>query len=448
MTAAPETTMYDSPAAPPVIEVARPRTVTLARVAFAPVKLLLGMLFVQSIFGALVVLGWTYRLTRRSALKHWWRKASPTTRGRDFIDWLRRDDTTASMAHWPNWVIADQPRDAWHRVAPTGLLRKLGLGIRLTFRSLATNLKLGIGAIACTWVLTLPGCALMLFSWYAGWQNSFNKGYELYAVGPATGISGLLLFVASLYYVPVAQARHAATGDWRCFFEFRLVWRIIRERWPGALLLAAAYLAAALPLVVIKTAVYFLPNTYPQMESWTDEQALGFLKTYFFWAAAVFLPLFVLLRLMAGRLYAGGLLSALGRGTIKSSALARAELNALDRLELRGGLRREPGGRFVRVLAWLAGRTGRVISGIALFGLWFLFAGTTVYFAEFLNFHPVAGWLNQPLVQLPFFRYVPDRLENFWNAQLAPLLLLAVAWLVFGAIRATIRSFRATVRRP
>jgi len=446
MSRAPETAIPDAPATL-AVEVASPGALPLARAAFAPVKFLLGMAFTQSVFGALLVLGWTQRLTRRSVLKHWWRQASPAARGGDFVEWLREDETTASEAHWPNWVIADQARAAWRSAATKGGPSRLGLLLRLSFRSLSINLKSGLRAIACTWSMTLPGCALMLFSWYAGWQNSFNKGYELHAIGPATGLSGLLLFVAAMSYVPLAQARLAATGDWRCFFEFRTVWRIVRERWAGSLLLALAYLAAALPLTVLKTAVYFLPNHFPQMETWDGEQALRFLKAYFFWAAACFFPLFVLLRLLAGRLYAGGLLAALAQGTVRPHDLAPAELEALERLGLRGGRRRSPAGRFVRVLAWLGSRAGRALSGTALFLLWFLFVVKTVYLAEFLNFHPVLGWLNQELVQLPLLRYVPGRIESFWDAQLAPLVLIAIAWLACAALRSACRSFRETIRK-
>ena len=45
--------------------------------------------------------------------------------------------------------------------------------------------------MANTWVLTLVPSLLMLFSWEAGWDNSFNKGYEQAAIGPTTGTLGI-----------------------------------------------------------------------------------------------------------------------------------------------------------------------------------------------------------------------------------------------------------------
>jgi hypothetical protein len=38
--------------------------------------------------------------------------------------------------------------------------------------------------------------------------------------------------------------------------------------------------------------------------------------------------------------------------------------------------------------------------------LWFAFVAQ-IFVSEFFNYHPVVGWLNQPLVHLPWFRYIP-----------------------------------------
>ena len=71
--------------------------------------------------------------------------------------------------------------------------------------SFVLNVKLGVGAIFNTWVLTLPACGLWLFAWYDGWNNSFTKGYEQAGVGPGTELLGVGLFIAAMLYVPMAQ---------------------------------------------------------------------------------------------------------------------------------------------------------------------------------------------------------------------------------------------------
>jgi hypothetical protein len=48
---------------------------------------------------------------------------------------------------------------------------------------------------------------------------------------------------------------------------------------------------------------------------------------------------------------------------------------------------------------------------LLLFFLWFGFVAK-VYVGEFLNKHPVTGFLNHPMIQLPCFNYVPQNLSQ------------------------------------
>ena len=41
--------------------------------------------------------------------------------------------------------------------------------------------------------------------------------------------------------------------------------------------------------------------------------------------------------------------------------------------------------------------------------VWFTFVAQ-IYVREFIAYHPLQGFMNQPLVQLPWFRYVPRSL--------------------------------------
>ena len=60
----------------------------------------------------------------------------------------------------------------------------------------------------------------------------------------------------------------------------------------------------------------------------------------------------------------------------------------------------------VRFSVGLTDRTVRFAGGALAAVLWFTFVAQ-IFVAEFLNYRPVVGWLNQPLVQLPWFRYLP-----------------------------------------
>jgi hypothetical protein len=55
---------------------------------------------------------------------------------------------------------------------------------------------------------------------------------------------------------------------------------------------------------------------------------------------------------------------------------------------------------------------GRATTGVALFLVWFSFAAQ-IYISEFFLKSPMGrGWLNQPLVQLPWFNYIPAQLKQ------------------------------------
>lgn len=132
--------------------------------------------------------------------------------------------------------ISDDPRPRWVLGAPgKGALRR-ALG------GLAMNVRAGVTASAGLAALTLPFSALWLFAWWAGWENSFNKGYEQAWVGPVTGLGASLLAAVTLAFLPMALAHHAATGRFGAFFE----WRVIRHR-----TLAAAWRGPALALLSV-----------------------------------------------------------------------------------------------------------------------------------------------------------------------------------------------------
>ena len=405
-------------AAPPVIQSSVTRPGVLGRSMFAPLKFFVGMAFTQSFLGSLMIVGWTYRLAQRCALKYWWARSAHATNGGCFAEFLAAHPQTRDHLHWPNWFAQQNFREAIQRDEQSSFFAYLKQLAKACFLSLGRNAKLGAQAIANTWVLTMPACALWLFAWYDGWNNSFNKGYEQAAVGPLLGIFGVMLFIAAMFYVPMAQMRHAATGQWRAFYQFRLVWGLVRRRWLACLLLAALYTAASVPVTILKTAPYFLYDSFatrhgyaPSLANPDPQQLVQFLNGYYFWSALLVFPAFVFLRFVAARIYAGALLDAVQSGQLPVTSLAENERAVLEQLELLH-VRPQPQRHFfVRAVAWFAMRTGRVAATILLIWLWFVFVAQ-IFIGQFLNHHPLGGWLNQPLVQLPWFHYLPSALKN------------------------------------
>lgn len=291
---------------------------------------------------------------------------------------------------WPNWITQWRTEQrTWRRV----------------IGSLWLNAKIGGQGIFNTWVLTLPPCVLWLFGWYDGWNNSFHKGYEQSWVGPAISWLGIVLFIAVMFYVPMAQARQASSGDWRSFYDWRTVRAVIRRRWYACVGLAAAYALASLPVSVLKTAPLVFDRA-PDYATLTDAQVLDRLRGYFLLCCFVVFPLFVALRLLAARVYAGGLLAVVRAGEITAASLGETEDQTLRALEIHEPVERSSPHAVIRAATGLGWRLGRLAGGIATVLLWFAFIAQ-IYISEFLNYHLVLGWLNQPLVQLPWFRYLP-----------------------------------------
>ena len=402
-------------------------------------KYLGGMWLCQSLLGSVVVVGWTYRLMQRTALEFWWKRSAARTQGMTFDNFMLGSERTRGLRQWPNWIVQSN-REAV-RLAREKVTWRNGVQLAPALvHSLRLNFRTGVAAIFNTWVLTLPGCVLWLFSWYDGWNNSFNKGYEQAVVGPLTGLLGVAVFIAAMFYVPMTQARQASTGAWRSFYQFGLVWRLVRRRWFASVGLGVLYAAASLPLVVFKVLPAYFSHMKPALSDAPAAEVLRLLNRYHFWVALVVFPAFVILRLVAARIYASALLSATQRGAVTEDELGEAEWEALHRLDLLQIKPQPVRHVFVRMVAWAGSRAGRAVATVLLALVWFAFVAQ-IYASEFMNYHPGIGFLNQPLVQLPWFRYIPSALESPW-VQIAPAILLLLAIGAFRLVGRLRRAFR------
>ncbi len=412
------------------VPVAGPRLSWLRRAGFGLWKLWFGSLLSTFFLGSFAVIGWTARAARREALKTWWRRSPHRAAGGRFEDFAAGDAATAEFARWPNWILGARPcgtglQPVLHppsEAAAAGpearASRKPALFHRL-LGGLVANVRLGVQIAFNTWVFTLPGCLLWAVAWYAGWQNSFNKGYEHAWFGPSVFILGMLLFSAAMLYVPLAQARQACTGAWRRFYDFRVVWRLIRRRWLAALGVAFAWAFVSGLVLLVKVAP-FLAQYDPKLMDLTPAAALEVSRNFFALAALFLFPAFVALRLLAARVYANGLRDAWQAGALGEDALGEAEWHALRRLGL---LTPRPAPErvwFVRLAAWLATRAGQVTAAAVVFAGWFVLS-FFVAVSEFINkTEHGRGWWNQPMIQLPWFDYTPGRLRAAARQENAP----------------------------
>jgi hypothetical protein len=356
-----------------------------------------------------LVVGWAQRAARREVLKTWWRCRRGPLAGETFAEFAEADGGTAELARWPGWLLA-QRRVGWRG----GSFRSIAAGL---LGSLGENARLGVQAAFNTAVFVLPGTLLWAVGWYAGWLNSFNKGYENYYVGMSLFGVGTMLFVAAMFYVPMALARQASTGDWRSFYQFGLVRRLIRRRWLANFSLAVLALGLSVPLLILKTMPGFWPQLNEALLNLSAGEQLRRLERYYFLVSLYGVSAFLIFRLAAARLYARAMLQGVQAGTVTPEELADGEWQALHRLGLLAP-RPEPARHWAwRLLRWLGTRAGRITAGMATLLVWLAFV-LNVMTHEFFNYHAAGrGWWNQPLIQLPWFDYTPQHLREAAKAE-------------------------------
>ena len=116
------------------------------------------------------------------------------------------------------------------------------------------------------------------------------------------------------------------------------------------------------------------------------------------------------MRLVAARVYASAVVACVQSGVVAEDALHENEWRALSRLDLLVIRPQPERNRFVRAIAWVGTKAGAATVGFAMFLVYFTLVAQ-VYVGEFLHKNDRGiGWWNQPLVQLPYFNYTPNRL--------------------------------------
>jgi hypothetical protein len=405
-----------------------------------PIKLLWGMAFCQGLVGSILVAGWTNRATQRTALKFWWKRRADSLRQLSLHSFLEAEANPRDHRSWPNWFIDSRFIEKLRAFRSRPSFRGLAAILRALFISLALNFRLGFRAALNTALLVAPAGLLWWFGWYDGWNNSFSKGYEQAAVGPLISIIGIFWFITVMFYLPIAQARQAVTGDWRSFFQFQLIRKIVRLKWLACAGLAILYSALAVPLMVFKIYPMFVLQKNPDLANLGGPEIIKFLNSYFFWRALWLFPAYLLLKQLAGRIYASGVLELTQTGMIDFSQLAPGEQATLTQLGLAEKKSAPPRHIAIRIIAWAGTRVGRIVTAIIVVLAWFAFVGQ-IYVGEFFAYHGAVAWLNQPLILLPWFHLLPSALKPPGHEVVFLLLLLAIIAICSALFRA-FRAFR------
>lgn len=224
--------------------------------------------------------------------------------------------------------------------------------------ALRQNISTGLSVFLALSVATAPFSLLWLMSWWAGWENSFNKGYEQAWIGPSMGMLGVVFALIIFIYLPMALAHMAAHNHWRAFFEFKEVRGLIARAGWRYVALALVSVGAAVPLFGFKGLPVFIEQIRPGFELLSAQERQAFAHLWHLAEAVYIFSALLVLRWLSARIYIHALL------------------------------------REKRPLLVV-----RIIYFTLSAGIWFGLVAQ-VFVGQFLNHHWLA-WLNHPLILLP-----------------------------------------------
>ncbi len=365
-------------------------------------KFAVGTVLCLTPLSAILVIGWTARAMRRRSALAWYRHSGRHTASTPFRTFAATRTAHAHLAAWPNWILGQAPGAMRAAAAAQGLGARAvpGLWLRILAGSLWENFRTGLQVLLNTWTLTLPAGALWLMSWWGGWENSFNKGYEQAFVGPGVALAGIAMFVTALFHVPLAQARQASGGQWRVFYGFAFVRALRRHGRFGIAKLALRYVVAGAVLAALHAAPLALGGYLDGQEELSAQQRTNIAALYHLITAAAVFAMFVWLRLAAAILYGEAVLRALHARAITRSDLSALEQGLLEDLDIDTSLDETRPNAVIRAVQV----SGRSIAALtltaAIAALWFALAAET-YIAQFLN-HRWLSWINHAFVQIPW----------------------------------------------
>lgn len=267
-------------------------------------------------------------------------------------------------------------RSRWHEVPdpPGWIMGAAGKGWPQTLLGgLAANVETGLRTAAGLFLLTLPFTLAWHGAWWAGWENSFNKGYEQSAVGPAVWLLATLVSLPVLAALPLALAHAATERRLGAFFEFRRIRGIAAAAgWRLPWLAALSVLFGGM-VFVMRAVPVFIEGLFPGFTTLAPERQAEIAGRLDLVVAALVFAAMALLRHRAAAIYA--------------IAAPRAAGGPVDK-PMRSGSGKRP---------------SRIASAIwfALACLLWLGLPMLVVAGQFINYAP-ALWSLHPLITLPW----------------------------------------------
>ena len=210
------------------------------------------------------------------------------------LGWLTRAMGTTIRRHWgetqdrPGWLLG---------------LRGIG-GMARLFGGLAANIRVGVISAAGLAVMSLPFTVLWFGAWWAGWENSFNKGYEQAAVGPSVWLLGTVLALPLLAHLPIALAHAAHEQRFGAFFEWRRIRSVVASAGWRVAWLALLSVALAIPFFGLRATPVFIEGIVPGFADMTLDRQMQVAGSFESIGAACAFVSLLFLRHQAAGIYA------------------------------------------------------------------------------------------------------------------------------------------------
>ena len=307
----------------------------------AAINLVVGTVLCLSPFTAVVVLGW---LTRRMA--------------------ARTDTSLGGPGGQPGWLVGPRNK-GW---------------IAWLLGGLAANIQTGLVTAAGLAALTLPFTVLWAGAWWAGWENSFNKGYEQSGVGPVIWLLGAAMAAPVLAHLPMALAHAAFERRFGAFFEWRRIRSVFAAAGWRMALLAFVSVFLCIPVFGLRALPVFVEGIVPGFPAMSPEQQMDIAAAFDLGGAALVFVVVCFLRDRASSIYAFA---------APCAARGRAGTFWVGHATARAACRAGEPSRFMAAL-WL-------VLSIAIWSV----LPVLMVMSQFMNYSSVL-WLTHPVFLLPW----------------------------------------------
>lgn len=247
---------------------------------------------------------------------------------------------------------------------------------------LAANIRVGFATGFALVLATLPFAGFWLAAWWAGWENSFNKGYEQAFVGPLLGFTGIAIFGVIMVWLPLALAHQAVIGRAFAMFELHHVRSATAHAGWAQVLWSVCAVILALPIFASRGLLVFAEGIWPGVADLTVEETRQLAGAIDLMTGGYIFIALLWLRLWSARIYA----RAVARATQGPDAAIWEDHPLVTPSAM--ATSRAPG------------RTGRWLRFALLFVIWSGLA-VLIFVGQFLN-HAWHIWVSHPFVLLPW----------------------------------------------